>query len=82
MATPILVKQKEYLDSLICERMSDNPSNLWHLDPFVNNHNPQLVYTIQNEANESDENGEIAFYLYLKTFVFFIILTDLFCHDR
>lgn len=63
MASSITKRQQDYLDRLICERMSSNVENLRNVNGFDNWHNPHLVNTIQNEANEQDESGEIAFYV-------------------
>lgn len=53
MATSITQQQRDYLDSLVCERMSSNSENLWNVEGFCNYYNPQLVDTIQNEANDT-----------------------------
>lgn len=63
MATPITKVQQDYLDRLICERLSSDQDNLTRVGDFDNYKNPQLVSTLQNEANEQDENGEVAFYV-------------------
>ncbi|MCM1139661.1 MAG: hypothetical protein NC453_13920 [Muribaculum sp.] len=63
MAKPITDIQKDYIDRLVCERLSANLNNLRDVGGFDNYYNPQLVSTIQNEANEQDENGEIAFFV-------------------
>jgi len=63
MANPISNAQTEYLRNLICERLSSNPDNLRNVEYFSNWRNEHLVDTIQNEANEQDETGDIAFYV-------------------
>lgn len=63
MSSPISQVQKDYIDSLICERLSENSDNLRNVDYFDNFRNPHLVTTIQNEAYEQDETGEVAFYV-------------------
>lgn len=63
MANPISQVQIDYIDSLICERLSENSDNLRNVDYFDNFRNPHLVTTLQNEAYEQDEAGEVAFYV-------------------
>lgn len=63
MHKPITIQQQEYIKCLVCERMSANPDNLRNVDGFVNIRNHNLVNTIQNEANEQDEDGEVAYYI-------------------
>lgn len=63
MASPITPIQQHYIDSLVCERLSINPDNLRYVEYFANCNNPQLAETLQNEAYQQDENGEIAFYI-------------------
>lgn len=63
MSNHITPEQKQYLENLICERISSNERNLRIVEGFRNTQNPHLVDTIQNEANTQDENGEIAYYV-------------------
>lgn len=63
MDSPITPIQQQYIDSLVCERLSINPDNLRYVEYFANFKNPQLAETLQNEAYQQDEIGEIAFYI-------------------
>ena len=59
----ITQEQLALLDSLRCERLSSNPSNMRLVDNFFNRRNPSLEHTLQNEAMEEDEEGSIAYYV-------------------
>lgn len=59
----ITQEQLALLDSLRCERLSSNPSNMRLVDTFFNRRNSSLEHTLQNEAMEEDEEGSIAYYV-------------------
>ena len=58
----ITEQQKEAIFSLTCERLSTNEDNLRCVVDF-SNRNENLVRTLQNEAFEEDEKGNIAYYV-------------------
>lgn len=59
----ITPEQLKILNSFICERLSANNDNLRAVDNFYNVKNESLEHTLNNEAFEEDENGNIAYYL-------------------
>ena len=59
----ITEEQRAILDSLVCERLSCNPSNMREIDSFFNSKNEKLVERLLNEAYSEDENDKIAYYL-------------------
>lgn len=62
-AMRITKEQEELLDSLECKRLSSSKDNLYLVDDFYNTRNASLVTTLQNEAFEEDDNGDIAYYV-------------------
>lgn len=59
----ITEKQRQWINSLVCERLSSNENNLRLVDAFCNVRNESLEHTLKNEAYEEDEAGNIAYYL-------------------
>ena len=59
----ITEEQRAILDSLVCERLSRNSSNMREIDSFFNSKNEKLVERLLNEAYSEDENDQIAYYL-------------------
>lgn len=59
----ITEEQKEMLDSLTCERLSSNPSNLREVENFYNRRNGSLEHTLKDAAYAEDEENHIAYYL-------------------
>lgn len=59
----ITAEQKAILANLRCERLSADSNNLMLVDNFFNRRNSSFEHTLQNEANEEDEEGSIAYYL-------------------
>ena len=59
----ITEKQRQWINSLVCERLSSNENNLRLVDAFCNVRNGSLEHTLKNEAYEEDEAGNIAYYL-------------------
>ena len=59
----ITEKQRQWINSLVCERLSSNENNLRLFDAFCNVRNESLEHTLKNEAYEEDEAGNIAYYL-------------------
>lgn len=55
--------QKEFLDTLRCERLSSKENNLREISSFYNTRNSCIVDALLNEAYEEDENGVVAYYL-------------------
>lgn len=55
--------QLQWLQSLHCERLSENEANFQLIDDFYNVKNNSLVETLQNEAYDDDQNNRIAYYL-------------------
>ena len=53
----ITEEQRAILDSLVCERLSRNSSNMREIDSFFNSKNEKLVERLLNEAYSEDENG-------------------------
>lgn len=46
----ITEEQRAILDSLVCERLSRNSSNMREIDSFFNSKNEKLVERLLNEA--------------------------------
>ena len=59
----ITEEQRAILDSLVCERLSRNSSNMREIDSFFNSKNEKLVERLLNEAYSEDEKDQIAYYL-------------------
>lgn len=59
----ITEQQIAALESLTCERLSSNVSNLREIEAFDNNRNENLVYALKNQAFTEDEENSIAYYL-------------------
>lgn len=59
----ITSRQVEIINSLRCERLSQNPDNIRLVDTFFNRINPSLTNTLQNDAFGDDTDGNIAYYL-------------------
>lgn len=59
----ITPEQQSIIDSLTCERLSDNPENLRIVDQFFSHRNDNIAHSLRNEAYEEDENGIIAYYV-------------------
>lgn len=62
----ITAEQQNLIDSLKCERLSDNDAHLRLVDDFYCFRNENLSNILKDSAFEDDENGEIAYYL-IKT---------------
>ena len=48
----ITEEQRAILDSLVCERLSRNSSNMREIDSFFNSKNEKLVERLLNEASD------------------------------
>lgn len=58
----ITSQQRAYLDSLICQRISDDPANRAVIDKFVNYRNENLPYALKSGWNQ-DKKDKIAYYI-------------------
>jgi hypothetical protein len=58
----ITKEQKAYLDSLVCQRISDDKANRDVIDTFSNYENPGLPDALKNGWGK-DERDELAFYI-------------------
>ena len=77
--------QEVIINSLKCERLSSDVSNLQLVDDFLNRRNPSLALTLQNEAFEEDEHGSIAYYVVKDksdNILFFFSLKNGLLYDR
>ena len=58
----ITKEQRAYLDSLVCQRISDDPANRAVIEKFTNPRNRALPYALKNGWNE-DKKDKIAYYI-------------------
>ena len=58
----ITKEQRSYLDSLVCQRISDDPANRAVIEKFTNPRNRALPYALKNGWNE-DKKDKIAYYI-------------------
>lgn len=58
----ITKEQKEYLDSLVCQRISDDDENKEFIKNFVNNLNPGIARSLKTGWN-TDKKDKLAFYI-------------------
>ena len=64
MGTPITLKQRTVLDSLVCERLSSKEENKVLIQTVVNKRNNNLVNTLKSpQAWQEDEENVTAYYL-------------------
>ena len=56
-------EQQEILNSLRCERLSDDEANLRLVEDFYSRRNASLAHTLQNEAYEEDIEGGTAYFV-------------------
>lgn len=59
----ITPEQRARIDSLYCERLSNNAVNFRLVDEFFNSRNTSISDTLQNEAYQEDETGKVAYYV-------------------
>ena len=53
----ITAEQQKIVDSLKCERLSDNLDNIRLVEDFVNSRNDSIAQTLRNEAFREDEDN-------------------------
>ena len=54
--------QRKYLESLVCERLSDHEANRALADKFVNTMNPRLADALKDGWN-ADKKDKLAYYI-------------------
>ena len=59
----ITAEQQKIVDSLKCERLSDNLDNIRLVEDFVNSRNDSIAQTLRNEAFREDEDNIVAYYV-------------------
>jgi len=59
----ITPEQQRIIDSLKCERVSDDLENLRIVEHFCSHRNDNIAHSLRNEAYEEDEKGVIAYYV-------------------
>ena len=59
----ITAEQQKIVDSLKCERLSDNLDNIRLVEDFVNSRNDSIAQTLRNEAFKEDEDNIVAYYV-------------------
>lgn len=59
----ITAEQQKIVDSLKCERLSDNLDNIRLVEDFVNSRNDFIAQTLRNEAFREDEDNIVAYYV-------------------
>ena len=59
----ITAEQQKIVDSLKCERLSDNLDNIRLVEDFVNSRNDSIAQTLRNEAFHEDEDNIVAYYV-------------------
>lgn len=59
----ITQEQESILNSLTCERLSENDNNLRAVESFSNWRNENLAETLKDTAFQEDAEGNIAYYV-------------------
>ena len=59
-------EQRKVINTLKCERLSENQDNFREVDNFYNRRNESISNTLKNEAYEEDELGKVAYYVVKK----------------
>jgi len=59
----ISLEQSKILESLVCQRLSSDPDNMYLVDEFSNDINDEIAQTLRNEAFAEDESNSIAYYV-------------------
>lgn len=59
----ITTEQLSVLESLQCQRLSSDSSNMYLVESFYNETNDTIAQTLKNEAYEEDESKSVAYYV-------------------